>query len=441
VARVLLLCNDVIGENMAGPAIRYWELARHLADRHEVTLACAARPTLVGEGFETVGLIDRPLRTLMPEADVCVTQLVWPSVGLLARKHGVRIVLDCYDPILLEELEAHAAAPLRNRRVRNTRTLAKTRMSLAAADAVVCANERQRDLWLGALMALDRLTPAEYAADPSLRRLVNLVPFGLPDGEPVRNGPGLRTSLGLSPEDVLLLWGGGIWNWFDPLTLIRAVHSLLPAHPRLHLAFLGVRHPNQHVPEAQMAQRAVALAEELGVLGTHVHVNYGWTPYDERQNHLLDADIGVSTHFEQLETRFSFRTRMLDYLWAGLPIVATEGDSFAELIEHHELGRVVPPEDVRALAGALADLVDDPAERARIRARVGEAAREFRWSAVAGALDDTIGMVMSREARRGFPPRELRRYVGATAREVVVERRQREAFARLRDRVVRHLRR
>jgi hypothetical protein len=36
----------------------------------------------------------------------------------------------------------------------------------------------------------------------------------------------------------------------------------------------------------------------------------------------------VSTHYEHVETTFAFRTRILDYLWAGLPVVATGGDAF-----------------------------------------------------------------------------------------------------------------
>jgi hypothetical protein len=39
---------------------------------------------------------------------------------------------------------------------------------------------------------------------------------------------------------------------------------------------------------------------------------------------LREADIGVSLHREDVETRYSFRTRVLDYLWAGLPIITTE---------------------------------------------------------------------------------------------------------------------
>ena len=40
--------------------------------------------------------------------------------------------------------------------------------------------------------------------------------------------------------------------------------------------------------------------------------------------YLTEADAGVSTHHEHIETTYSFRTRILDYLWASLPIVATD---------------------------------------------------------------------------------------------------------------------
>ncbi len=31
---------------------------------------------------------------------------------------------------------------------------------------------------------------------------------------------------GIGPDDKVILWGGGIYNWFDPLTLLRAVDKL-----------------------------------------------------------------------------------------------------------------------------------------------------------------------------------------------------------------------
>ena len=51
----------------------------------------------------------------------------------------------------------------------------------AVADLVVCASEKQRDLWLGGLGLAGLLDPERYEADPTFRSFVDVVPFGLPD--------------------------------------------------------------------------------------------------------------------------------------------------------------------------------------------------------------------------------------------------------------------
>jgi glycosyltransferase involved in cell wall biosynthesis len=161
---------------------------------------------------------------------------------------------------------------------------------------------------------------------------------------------------GIGPHDRVVLWGGGIWNWLDPLTVIRAVHRL--RRPEVKLFVLGTTRPNAGVPTMAMQMRAVALAEELGVLGTTVFFNEGWVPYERRAAYLLEADVGVSAHLDELEARFAYRTRLLDCIWAALPIVTTDGDSLAELVEHHGLGLVVSPEDIEGYAVAIGTLLD-----------------------------------------------------------------------------------
>ncbi|MDQ7029881.1 MAG: hypothetical protein Q9O62_08955 [Ardenticatenia bacterium] len=51
-------------------------------------------------------------------------------------------------------------------------------------DFFICASERQRDWWLGLLEASGRINPYTFGEDPSLRRLIDVVPFGLPEGPP-----------------------------------------------------------------------------------------------------------------------------------------------------------------------------------------------------------------------------------------------------------------
>ncbi|NEC93107.1 glycosyltransferase, partial [Streptomyces sp. SID12501] len=151
--------------------------------------------------------------------------------------------------------------------------------------------------------------------------------------------------------------GGGVYNWFDPLTLVRAIDRVRGRVPEVRLYFLGMKNPNPDVPEMAVASRTRELADELGLTGTHVFFNDDWVPYETRADYLMDADVGVSCHYPHVETEFSFRTRILDYLWAGMPFVSTEGDGFADLVRERGLGRAVPPEDVDALADALAELL------------------------------------------------------------------------------------
>jgi glycosyltransferase involved in cell wall biosynthesis len=200
----------------------------------------------------------------------------------------------------------------------------------------------------------------------------------------------------------VLVWGGGVWGWLDPLTPIQAVERL----PGAHLVFLGLDRPGLAASgQAAAGEEAVAAARRAGLLGTRVHVNDGWVPYEERGTWLAEADLGVSAHRDHAEARYAHRTRILDYLWAGLPVVASRGDALAELVERERLGAVADPGDVGGFAAACERALADGGARDRIAAL----APSLRWSAVAAPL------VAWCEAER--PRREIHR---ATARRAAL---------------------
>jgi glycosyltransferase involved in cell wall biosynthesis len=202
---------------------------------------------------------------------------------------------------------------------------------------------------------------------------------------------------GIERDDKVVLWGGGIWNWFDPLTVIHAVHRL--ERPDVKLYFLGTRHPNAAVPEMRMATQAADLARDLGLLERRVFFNSDWVPYADRGAYLLEADVGVSAHFDEVESRFAYRTRLLDYVWAGLPIVTTDGDSLAGLVRERRLGRTVAPRDVAAWAEALAAAVD-PAERTARASRFEAVRAELAWPRVVDELERLLTVGPATPARR-----------------------------------------
>jgi glycosyltransferase involved in cell wall biosynthesis len=171
------------------------------------------------------------------------------------------------------------------------------------------------------------------------------------------------------------------------LTPIRAVAQLAERRDDVRLYFLGVEHPNPAVPRMEMAGRAVRLAEELGVRDRFVFFNFGWVPYAERAGYLLEADAGISAHVETVEARYAFRTRVLDYLWARLPILATHGDALADLVEREALGATLAPGDVDGWTAAIERVLDAGGEEsARRRVRIGEVREQFTWPRVVEPL-------------------------------------------------------
>ena len=137
-----------------------------------------------------------------------------------------------------------------------------------------------------------------------------------------------------------------------------------------------------------MGASGAAQARELGLLGRVVRFNDGWVAYEERGAWLLQADCAVAAHRDHLETRFAHRTRLLDCLWAALPVVCTRGDDLAERIEREDLGAAVPAEDPDALAAGLARVLDRG--RASYAGAMAGAAEELRWSRVAKPLEALI---------------------------------------------------
>jgi glycosyltransferase involved in cell wall biosynthesis len=381
--RVLIVTGDPIGERMAGPAIRVWNTALTLqADGHDVRVVTTTRAERPDAPFDLVAVPpgnDRLFRPHERWAEVVLFQGYALSQFPSLRRSDRYLVADVYDPMHLEMLEQGRELPEATWTLRVEAARDALDDQLRRADLVLCASERQRLFYLGHLAALGRINPATYRDDPDLRALLDLMPFGL---DPVAPEPGaaLRGVVeGFDADSKVLIWGGGVYSWFDPLSLIRAVAALSSERDDVRLFFLGTRHPG--VDEMGIVREAFDLARELGVEGTHVVFNDTWVPYAERGAYLLDADVGVSTHHIHVETTFAFRTRILDYLWAGLPMVVTDGDGFADLVRDEQLGVVVPGNDVDALAAAITQVLD-PARAAVYRENVARVRDGFAWPTV-----------------------------------------------------------
>lgn len=417
--RVLIITGDLIGERMAGPAIRVWHMAEALSAVCDVRVVSWNRIERSSDRFETAYVReadDHLMREHERWADVIIVQgtsfRVFPSIA-----HTRKIVVaDLYDPFQLEQLEMNKYAPSAEWADEVTKAVSLLNEQLSRADCFLCASEAQRNLWLGGLSSMGRLNPTTYTVDPTFESLLRVVPFGVSEEPPVQRRHGIKGTVpGIAADDKVLIWGGGIYNWFDPATLVEAMGLLAEEHPEIKLFFLSARHFNPDIPEMQALTETVETAERLGLIDRSVFFNDAWVDYERRADYLLDADLGVSTHLIHAETRFAFRTRILDYLWAELPIVATDGDSFATLIRERDIGRVVPPRDPAALAAAIIDMVCDDSARQTATDNLRVVREEFMWSRALAPLVEFCAdpkpaadrdLVFSRSAASGGTPFE-----------------------------------
>jgi glycosyltransferase involved in cell wall biosynthesis len=410
--RLLIISHDVVGANMAGPGIRYYHLARVLGRHVETTLAApiqgeaasaqagapAGLQTEPQTGADAAPFAMAPYRrgqweTLaaqVAKADVCLFPSdVADELPQLAESRAC-LVVDGYDPLMAEWLALSRSARRGPTEMPQWRVDWHVRMEALArqyriGDFFVCASERQRDWWLGLLEASGRINPATFDADPSLRRLVDVVPYGLPEHPLPPPMPAIKGVWpGVEAGDRLALWGGGLWPWLDPLTAIRAVALLRARHPRLKLVFPGTRHPNpQMAGMPNQVEAAKALAAELGVLDTAVFFG-DWVPYALWPHVLQESDVALTLHYDTVETRLAFRSRVLEYIWAGLPIVATAGDATSDLVAGHGLGVVTPVGDTAAVAAAIDRLLSEP--RAAQEPAFAAAREALSWERAAAPL-------------------------------------------------------
>ncbi len=381
---ILLVYDDLVGPGMGGVGIRASELAGVLRAHGEVTLAVAEAGGDL-EGIELVEFNPHDPRALAPHldrADVVVARPQWPLAMRMMRRSGARLIFDIYDPDTFATIEHYAERSPRRQRLMAAFSVDRLTEALRIGHHFICASERQLYFYLGAMLAEGLISPAAYERDDTFRSVIDVVPFGVQADPPRRSGgPTVRDHFpAICPDDEVVLWNGGIWDWLDAPTAIRGVAALAERRPGVRLVFMGGSSGRLHRAERE----ARDLASELGIIDRSVFFNDGWVPYERRADWLLDASCAISTHRSHLETRLAFRTRLVDCFWAELPAVCTAGDELGERVERDGLGVTVPEGDAEAVASALDAVLERGRDAYSERLRL--AAEEFAWAVVSEPL-------------------------------------------------------
>ncbi len=388
--KLLIVTAEVVSEEMAGPAIRVWNFALVLSQYMEVILAVPNKVNVPGQNFQIVQFTDdSQLKEIIKKVDIILSGGMAFAKFRSIKDSGKYLIMDIYDPYNLATLAEYEKEPMENRLKVHKSIHEIFNEQFYYGDFFLCASERQRDFWLGMLAALNRVNPYSYNQDPTLKKMIDIVPFGLPGAGPIHTRNVLKNKIkGIEENDFVVIWGGGIYNWFDPLTLIRAMAEIAKTRDDIKLFFMGIRHPNPEVRELQLVNDTINLSKKLNLYGKNVFFNYGWINYGDRQNYLLEADAGIITHPDHIETRFSYRTRILDYLWVGLPVISTKGDYLSDMVEKNGLGITTDNGDVKGIVNAIIKLAEDKDFYNQCVRNIKKVANDYTWEKVCRPIVD-----------------------------------------------------
>jgi glycosyltransferase involved in cell wall biosynthesis len=228
----------------------------------------------------------------------------------------------------------------------------------AGVSRIVCVSDAVRDVLVNDGILPEKLRVVRSAVDPSR----------------VRDAPrvDVRARLGLPVESKVVLAVGALVDHKGHRFLVEALPALVAAVPDAHVVVAG---EGELRPALEELARALWVDKRLHLAG-QVDDLPGWFP---------DADVLAMPSVEE-----GLGTSVLDAMSVGVPVVASRAGGLPEMVRDGVEGWLVPARDPAALAQALARVLSDPAERARLsaaaRRRVDEAFHVDRM------VDETIAV-------------------------------------------------
>jgi glycosyltransferase involved in cell wall biosynthesis len=146
--------------------------------------------------------------------------------------------------------------------------------------------------------------------------------------------------------------------------LVEAAAQLKPRFPDLKVVVAG---------DGFERPDLIALAERLGIARDVTFL--GWVPNSELPQYYRAAALSVIPSLEE-----GFGIPAAEAMGCETAVVASDAGGLPEVVEHGVTGLIVPRGDASALAGAIGELLADPARRQRM----GHAGREralrlFDW--------------------------------------------------------------
>jgi glycosyltransferase involved in cell wall biosynthesis len=230
------------------------------------------------------------------------------------------------------------------------------RTVLKKGDVYSACSGAQRLALVGQLAAVGRLNGSTFGYE-----FVHVVPPAIDDVPVGSSEPAFRGML-VPSDSPVVLWCGGFNTWTDVDTLSRGLTLAMDQDSRLHFVSVGGA-----LEGSDVYARFVQLVDG-SAFRDRFHL-MGWQPVERVASFYSEADVAITLDAACYEAELGTRTRLVEMLRHGLPVLTTDACELSHVIDREALGLVFPVGDSTALARQLLALIGDDAQRRHMSER------------------------------------------------------------------------
>lgn len=396
--KILIISNGPVPapeiKNVEGGGLRAWGLANGLQnnskDKYEVEVSYnqVFKQDNFTDELNGIKISTWEISTLADKIQEFDSVLVSYNAGDITQtvvdniRQDQQLILDGYVPIHIEMSARNSDNLDREYDAFNFENKIWTK-ALRRGDILLCANEAQKKFYTGVMAQVGRINPITYGDED----LIQIVPYGIYREKAVaKNDP--VSKLVKNKKAFKLLWFGGIYPWFDLTNLLEAVKNANKTTP-IELIMVGVKNPfNQH-PDFIKRYEEVMDYIKNNNMDEIVHVT-DWVKFEDRAEWYLGSDAVVLINNIGMENTLAWRTRLVDYVWADLPIVTNGGDPMSDILEANKAVYILPDLDAKTIEKEIIKISKDKETLKQVSTNLSKVRRLFYWDKVTENLSKLI---------------------------------------------------
>ena len=292
-----------------------------------------------------------------------------------------QLILDCYVPIYIE-MSARKSNDIEGEYEAFNIEIERWEQVLLRGDVFLCANEAQKKFYEGVLAAVGKINPVTYGDD-----MIEIVPYGIYREKPTAKSKPV-TKLLRDKSALKVLWFGGIYPWFDLNNLIEAIGKVAKDMP-CELTIVGAKNPfNSHPDFLRKYDEIVEFINN----GSYEHIIHmvDWVDFKDRADWYLDSDIVLVVNEEGPENKLAWRTRLVDFVWADLPILTNGGDPLGEMLLNVNAAAQLEGLSTDQIARSIRSLANDKSKVSTLRENVQIVRNGLFWDVATKPVVEAI---------------------------------------------------